>query len=143
VLLLAFLLLLFLALDRQRVIPERDLDVLLVHAGQLDVEMEGLVILGHIELRHDLAAAHRLERHRRPSAAPHLFEHAIDVSMQHLDLTTQAPKRPLFASPRDKTTAPTPRDDVSSCHGYLLWSVCPLKSAGDEAPARNHVPLDQ
>src|SRR5690606_22549108 len=79
---------------------------------------------------------HRLERHRRPAAVPHLLEHAIDIAMQHLDLTTQALERTLIASPREKTAGPAPRNDVSSCHRHLLSSVCVLMRTAPEARAR-------
>src|SRR5690606_5804401 len=119
VLFLDLLLLLLLAPDRQRAITQCDVDVLLVHARQIDGDVKRLVVLRHVELRQEFGAAHWLQLPRWPTSAPQVVEHPVDVPMQRLDLAPQAGERSVLTPPRDEAAAPPPRNDVSACHARL------------------------
>src|SRR5690606_36617023 len=64
----------------------------------------------------------------------------IDIPVQRLDLSTQAAEGPRVASARDKTAAPTPRNDVSSCHSYPAINPCVRFNAVRKAPANEATP---
>jgi hypothetical protein len=93
------LLALLLAADRQQVVGQRELDVLLVDPGQLGGERELLVGLADVE-----AEIHALARPAAQAAAREVVE-------QPVDLAAEAPERVVGARPASQRAATRKRHE--------------------------------
>src|SRR5208337_4280809 len=139
ILLLLFLRLFLLALDRQYAVGHLDLDVLLIDPRQVGVDFIGVVFFNEIHRRNGdpgLGRQERLDAERRPSerqperTQDEVLEQPVDLAPKILERTPhlhlrRGQRRFGFAFSRDRNLC------LSFCHGilhpWLLFSLSPLK----------------